>query len=295
MTAKSTPRTAVAADTKPKKVFVVSPIGAPGTDIHRKASYALKYIFREALKGEEWDVHRADEGKSPDSIGQHVIKRLFESDLVIADLTGHNPNVFYELAIAHGWRKPVVHLISKGEKVPFDIVDQRTIFYDITDLESVEEAVVTLREYAEYALEHVDELVNPLTSFEMFSQIRADQADGGDAVADALEQVVARLSRMESRIGGRVDPRYQMEFAVDNETYAFPPAEFADAVSRYALFLTRSERATAAGDTDRADAMNAELEKILHRVPPSRRNELKARAMARHERRSRAMEPSEAN
>lgn len=202
MTANSPRPAPSSARPKPKSVFVVSPIGAPGSDVYQKAAYALKYIFREALAGDEWEVHRADEGKSPDSIGQHVIKRLYEADLVIADLTGHNPNVFYELAIAHGWRKPVVHLIAKGEKVPFDIVDQRTIFYDITDLASVEEAVARLREYAEYAIQHAAELVTPLTSFEMFNQIRADNAEGGGAVAEALEQVVARLARMESRMGG---------------------------------------------------------------------------------------------
>jgi hypothetical protein len=190
------------AEKNPKSVFVVSPIGVPGTEVHRRAMYALKYIFREALKGDEWDVHRADEGKSPDSIGQHVIRKLYEADLVVADLTGHNPNVFYELAIAHGWRKPVVHLISKGETVPFDIVDQRTIFYDITDLASVEEAVEQLREYAAYAIQNTDQLVTPLTSFEMFSQIRADTSDGADAVADVLEQMVDRLSRLEGTLAG---------------------------------------------------------------------------------------------
>lgn len=162
----------------------------------------MKYIFREALKGDEWEVHRADEGKSPDSIGQHVIRKLYEADLVVADLTGHNPNVFYELAIAHGWRKPVVHLISKGETVPFDIVDQRTIFYDITDLASVEEAVEQLREYAKYAIENTKDLVTPLTSFEMFSQIRAEPSDSADAVADVLEQVVDRLTRIEGSLAG---------------------------------------------------------------------------------------------
>lgn len=193
-----------------KSVFVVSPIGVPGSEVYRKAMYALKYIFREALKGDEWEVHRADEGKSPDSIGQHVIRKLYEADLVVADLTGHNPNVFYELAIAHGWRKPVVHLISKGETVPFDIVDQRTIFYDITDLASVEEAVAKLREYAKFAISNAKDLVTPLTSFEMFSQIRADTSDGADAVADVLEQVVDRLSRIEGTLmGARQGPRQE--------------------------------------------------------------------------------------
>ncbi|TLM72422.1 hypothetical protein [Pseudarthrobacter sp. NamB4] len=203
MTSKSAPPAAPLDDQAPKKrnsVFVVSPIGAPGTEAHRKASYALKYIFREALKGDEWDVHRADEGESPDSIGQHVIRKLWEADLVIADLTGHNPNVFYELAIAHGWRKPVVHLIAKGETIPFDIVDQRTIFYDITDLASVEATVEILRKYAEYAMAHTEELITPLSSFEKFSHIRADDSDGGVAVAEVLEEVVSRLSRLEHTI-----------------------------------------------------------------------------------------------
>jgi hypothetical protein len=208
---------------KPKSVFVVSPIGVPGSDPHKKAAYALKYIFREALKGDEWEVHRADEGKSPDSIGQHVIKRLYEADLVIADLTGHNPNVFYELAIAHGWGKPVVHLIAEGEKVPFDIVDMRTIFYDITDLASVEDAVANLREYAEYAIQHAAELVTPLTSFEMFNQIRSDQTEGGGAVAEALEQVVARLARMESRMAGGAGSMkpYRKGYPLDASESAF--------------------------------------------------------------------------
>lgn len=188
---------------KRKSVFIVSPIGTPGTEVHRNAAYALKFIFHRALPAEEgWDVHRADEGLSPDSIGHHVIRALWEADLVIADLTGHNPNVFYELAIAHGWRKPVVHLISKGESIPFDIGDLRTIFYDITDLESVEKSVQTLRNYAEHALKHSEDLVTPLTSFAAFDAIRADKEDGGEAVANVLEQVTSRLARIESRIGG---------------------------------------------------------------------------------------------
>jgi nucleoside 2-deoxyribosyltransferase len=148
----------------PKRVFVVSPIGSPGTDVYKRAAYALKFIFKRALPAPEWEVHRADEGKLSDSIGQHVIRSIMEADLIIADLTGHNPNVFYELAVAHASRKPVVHLISKGERLPFDVFDQRTIHYDISDLESVEEAVEEVRAYAEAVLGKSDEVVNPFAA-----------------------------------------------------------------------------------------------------------------------------------
>lgn len=191
--------------TEPKKVFVVSPIGTPGTDVYRNAAYALKYLFRVALPEPEWVVRRADEGKVSDSIGHHVIRSIVEADLIIADLTGHNPNVFYELAVAHGFKKPVVHLITKGERLPFDVFDQRTIHYDITDLASVELAIEEVREYAAAAIAHAEDVVNPLTNYDAFASIRSGQgaSAAGEAVADVLEQMVSRLTKLENAVRTR--------------------------------------------------------------------------------------------
>jgi hypothetical protein len=207
---------ATAGPQEPKRVFVVSPIGSPGDDTYKKAAYALKFIFKRALPAPEWDVHRADEGKLSDSIGQHVIRSIMEAHLVIADLTGHNPNVFYELAVAHAARKPVVHLISKGERLPFDVFDQRTIHYDITDLESVEEAVEEVRAYADAVLSKANEVVNPLTNYEVFDRIRAGGASGEgarDDVAELLAQMLARLTNLEQAVS---DSKRQQEPVVKN-------------------------------------------------------------------------------
>lgn len=196
-------------EARAKEVFVISPIGSSGTEIHRKALYALKFIFRRALEAPEWNVRRADDGKVSDSIGAHVIRSIIEADLIIADLTGHNPNVFYELAVAHAFKKPVVHLISKGESLPFDVIDQRTIHYDITDLESVESAVVNVREYAHEVYNKIGEVVNPLTTYESFDRIRKNtdpDKDGSDPVADALESLVSRLGRIERSIARLPQP-----------------------------------------------------------------------------------------
>jgi hypothetical protein len=53
------------------------------------------------------------------------------SDLCVAVLTGHNPNVFYELALAQAARRPVIILIEKHEEIPFDIRDLRCVAYDL--------------------------------------------------------------------------------------------------------------------------------------------------------------------
>ena len=64
--------------------------------------------------------------------------RILSDPLVVADLTDHNPNVFYEVAIRHAMQKPLVQLIDENQRIPFDVSDVRTIKVDITDLDSVE-------------------------------------------------------------------------------------------------------------------------------------------------------------
>ena len=55
------------------------------------------------------------------NIMPEVIRHVLEDDLVVADLTGGNPNVFYELALRHVRGKALVQLIRKGDRVPFDL------------------------------------------------------------------------------------------------------------------------------------------------------------------------------
>lgn len=53
--------------------------------------------------------------------------------VLVAELTSRNPNVFYELAIAHALRKPVVLISSNEGDVPFDVRHIRVIYYDVSD------------------------------------------------------------------------------------------------------------------------------------------------------------------
>jgi len=80
---------------------------------------------------------RADHLSEPGLITAQVIQHLINDPLVIADLTGSNPNVFYELAIRHAIRKPLVQIIEKDEKIPFDVAGMRTVPVDHRDLDSV--------------------------------------------------------------------------------------------------------------------------------------------------------------
>lgn len=95
-----------------RSCFVISPIGADGSDIRQRADDLFEFILKPVLEPKGVDILRADHLTSPGSITGQVIERVMNSDLVIADLSGHNPNVFYELALRHAVQKPYIQLTN---------------------------------------------------------------------------------------------------------------------------------------------------------------------------------------
>jgi hypothetical protein len=79
-----------------------------------------------------FEAFRADDVFRPGIILQDIISGLVESDVVIADISPTNANVFYELGYAHALDKPTVLLARREGELPFDISGYRVIFYDDT-------------------------------------------------------------------------------------------------------------------------------------------------------------------
>lgn len=119
--------------------FVIAPIGEEDSDVRRRSDQVLKHVIALAAKECGYSTLRADKISEPGIITSQVIQHLVEDPLVIADLTDWNPNVFYELAVRHAVRKPVVQIIQAGQKIPFDVAGTRTIPLGYPDLDSVEQ------------------------------------------------------------------------------------------------------------------------------------------------------------
>lgn len=125
-----------------KRCFVIGPIGDEGSAIRWRSDLVLKFIIEPAAKECGYDpVLRSDKVNAPGLISRQIINHLIEDELVIADLTHHNPNVFYELAIRHAVQKPIVQIIEVGQKLPFDVSDVRTLFLDHQDLQSAHDCI----------------------------------------------------------------------------------------------------------------------------------------------------------
>jgi len=79
-----------------------------------------------------FDVVRIDEKAGPGIIFQDIQREIEQAEIVIAELTPSNPNVFYELGYAHALGKPTILLAQRGAELPFDIRSYRVVFYNDT-------------------------------------------------------------------------------------------------------------------------------------------------------------------
>ena len=120
----------------------VSLLARLGTQAKR-ADQVLRHIIIPAALNAGYakdEIVRADHLANPGIITSHIVEHLLNAELVIADLTDHNPNVFYELAIRDAVRKPIVQLIQAGQKIPFDVSPMRTLKINIADPDELDEA-----------------------------------------------------------------------------------------------------------------------------------------------------------
>jgi hypothetical protein len=148
--------------------FYITPIGEENSEQRKHSDLFLESIVEPAIKPLGLIVKRADQIDKPGTITKQIIEYIFKSKLVIADLSYHNPNVFYELALRHAFRLPTVQIIRKSDRIPFDLNQTRTIVIDTTDIYSLVPKIETHRSeiasQVRQALADADAVDNPITN-----------------------------------------------------------------------------------------------------------------------------------
>lgn len=109
---------------KNKKAFVLMPFAEEFVDVYQ-------HLIAEGLCSVGYDVKRADDIRSQNNILGDIIGGIVSSDLIVADLTGANPNVYYELGIAHALNKNVILLTQEIDELPFDLRSYRVVSYSV--------------------------------------------------------------------------------------------------------------------------------------------------------------------
>ncbi len=116
----------------PHHVFIVMPFGTK-----EGINFNLIYqdLIKPALEQVGLEPFRADEEILPGDIRVDMFQELLMADLVVADLSIHNPNAWYELGVRHGLRaRGIVQIRSnEGGRLPFDVCVDRTIKYHLKE------------------------------------------------------------------------------------------------------------------------------------------------------------------
>lgn len=116
-----------------KICFYVTPIGDEDSEERRHSDFLMEYIIKPAVKEFDLEVVRADQMGKPGMIGKQIIEHILHAKLVVADLSFHNPNVFYELSLRHATRRPTVQVKRTVDKLPFDLNQYTTISIETRD------------------------------------------------------------------------------------------------------------------------------------------------------------------
>ena len=148
--------------------FYITPIGAEDSEHRKHSDLLLGSIVEPAIEPLGLKLVRADSIDKPGLITNQIIEYILRSKLVIVDLSFHNPNVFYELALRHVSRLPVIQIVRKGDNIPFDVGNFRTIILDFTSIYTLVPKLETyksdIRSQARTVLEDPGIVENPVIS-----------------------------------------------------------------------------------------------------------------------------------
>jgi hypothetical protein len=112
-----------------KFVFVLMPFREDYEDLYI-------YGIRGAVEKTGFVCRRADELEHNSDIIDEILYQIDRAPILIAEMTDKNPNVYYEVGIAHGKKKEVILLAKQGSAIPFDLSGKYFILYkNIRDLE----------------------------------------------------------------------------------------------------------------------------------------------------------------
>lgn len=188
-----------------KKCFIITPIGNPKTDIREKTDGVINAIIKPVLKDLEYEVIPPHEMTESGSITQKIIEHIINDDLVIANLTGLNANVMYELAIRHAVRKPVVCIVERNTSLPFDVVTERFIMYDdnfsnvLSLKDNIKKAIIS----SESEIEIDNPIYRAIKEVGIIKKI----SDSNDPNSNVLKIILNRLVKIEKNTNTTINSR----------------------------------------------------------------------------------------
>lgn len=152
---------------------------------------------------------RVDEQLFLENILERIYGQIAKADVIVAEMTGRTPNVFYEVGYAHGLGKPVILLTSKAADIPFDLMHYPHVVYG----GQIRTLKAELEKKIAWCIEH-PELLRSQTSF---------RSSAGSALDQMGDQIITYLT----------ENRYtKMSFERITKLMGFPEEQVRDLIQK---------------------------------------------------------------
>jgi nucleoside 2-deoxyribosyltransferase len=170
---------------------------------NEEANVIFDELIAVPLKDVGYEVRKADSVIDQRSVLSDIVLGIDSADLIVADLTGLNPNVFYELGIAHGLGIPTVLITQSLDEIPFDLKTYRTSEYS-TRFDEAENLQAFLREVGKQAADGQVKFASPVSDYLRDSPAAERLAGSTDHPVDTASAPQPR-QEIEREDGGEPD------------------------------------------------------------------------------------------
>lgn len=187
---------------KKKTCFIITPIGGDNSDIRRHIDGIIDQSIKPAI-GNQYEISVSHRDFEIGSINNRIVKRVYESDLVIANLTNTNPNVMYELAIRHCSGKPTIVIAEKGTMLPFDVIDENTIFYvnDPSGANELKDKICETEKKINFSKNDYGPVCKAINKIPLYNEVESGAVTGEDVSSGKMMQyIIDRLDAIEKNI-----------------------------------------------------------------------------------------------
>lgn len=189
-----------------KTCFIISRIGGDDTPERKTADEKLNHFFKPVLEKLDYDPIRADQEEIPGSISRSIVERIINSEMVIADISDQNPNVFYEIAIRNAVKKPIIIIRSPDQKPPFDIQDKRAIAVDMSKPDIWRPAMDKLEKQIKFAEKNPANASESILSDFTFSIESETKKDVESVLLRTVKDMQDKLNRISNDVKPKPKP-----------------------------------------------------------------------------------------
>lgn len=203
--------------------FVIMPFGKDGTPEREHYDDVYQNIIRKAVEesGTGLICKRADDIKKSGNIPKDIYRDLYNSKIVIADLSELNPNVMYELGVRYSYKHGTILIKNEDTTSPFDTVAERAINYSVKTLKKRKSVVNELGTFITNMAQdfrHKDSPVLEALNLDKDENIQPNNDNGSSGVVDKsyLEKfkaisILDKSNRKQSKFMDLFSPRILVE------------------------------------------------------------------------------------